>query len=101
MSNYLRNNDVWYVQQLCRSVFFAEQRMWLKGLRRFLFVAKDFGGGVEILLAAIVATRAKASVNRRSRGDGISYTEWNSVSVKQVLPKMVEAILTKHHPAIL
>ena len=75
--------------------------MRLKRLWQFLFVAKDLGRRVEILFAAIVATRMKASINRRARRDGVRYSERNPVSGEQILSKMIEVILAKHDPAVL
>ena len=79
----------------------AEQGMGLKGLRRFLFVANDFGGFVKIQFATIVAAHAEASINRRRRGNGIGYSERNPVPVKQILTNMIEMIFAQHYPAIL
>ena len=75
--------------------------MWLEILRGFLFVAHHLGRCVEILLAAIVAPRVEPRVNRRTRHDGIRYTERNPVPVKQVLPKVVEMVLAEYDPAVL
>ena len=88
-------------QAVMSVLILAEQGMGLKGLRRFLFVAKDFGGFVEIRLATIVAAHAEASINHRTRGHGIGYSERNPVPVKQILANMMEMIFAQHDPAIL
>jgi len=75
--------------------------MRLTGRGRLLFVADDFGWRVEILLAAIVATHAEARIDRRMVRDAVGYAERNPVSVKHVLPKMVEVVFAEHDSAVL
>ena len=48
--------------------------MGLKGVRRFLFVAKHFGGFVKIQLPTIVAEHAEAGINDRTCGNGVGYS---------------------------
>jgi hypothetical protein len=72
-----------------------------EGFREILFIPSDFRRLIKILLPALIAPHRKRAVEVRQRHHGICSGKRDAVARKTVPPKMIPAVLAKHHPAII
>jgi hypothetical protein len=61
---------------------------------------EDLRGFIEILLAALIASRRKTTVNSRTGSDGVCFGKRDSVPEKQILPNVEPMVLAVDHPKI-
>jgi hypothetical protein len=81
-------------------VFVTKERMRSEGLGRLLLESQHFGGLIEVLFAAFIATNAEAAVDRGARGDGVGFGKRDSMPEKQILAKVKPMVLAGNHPKI-
>jgi hypothetical protein len=65
-----------------------------------LLESEYFGGLIEILLAALIASGHKTAVDSRTRGDGVCLSKRDPVPEKQILPNVEPMVLAMDHPKI-
>jgi hypothetical protein len=78
----------------------TKERMGSEGLRRLLLEPEHFGGLVEVLFAAFIATGVETAVDRGARSDGVGFGKRDAMPEKQILAKVKPVVLAVDHPKI-
>jgi len=70
-------------------------------VRKLLLESQYFGGLIQILFAALIATDPEGATENRARVDGVGLGKGNSMPVEKVYPKMSPMVLAEHHPDVM